>query len=70
MIVMRTKCDNPQCKSTGLPENEKKPYIPPYGWLSLKGHFVGCGPAVAVEVCSVECLTAAVEHSLEEVNRR
>ena len=69
MIVQRTKCDNPDCKMIGLPESEK-PYVPPYGWLTLKGHFVGCGPAVTVEVCSTDCLAPAVDHiqSESEIN--
>ena len=59
MIVKMTKCDNPGCRMVGSPENEK-PYRPPYGWLFLKGAFMGCGPNVSVEVCSLDCLEAAV----------
>lgn len=61
MKVEMVRCDNPACKSIGHPES-RKPYVAPYGWLHIqRGWFVGCGPNVQVEVCSVECLTPAVE---------
>ena len=55
-------CDNPNCQRVGTPEN-LKPLRPPYGWLTLKGGFFGCGPAIDVTVCSLNCLTDAIENA-------
>lgn len=62
MKITMTQCDNPGCKNTGTPECEK-PYIPPYGWLRLKGDWVGCGPSINITVCSVECAAPAIQAS-------
>lgn len=69
MIVKMTKCDNPTCPMVDQPEN-LKPYVPPYGWLRVKGHFIGCGPNVDVEVCSLKCLHDAIEHVIDEDARQ
>jgi len=60
VIVKMTKCDNPSCTTTGKAENEEDPYVPPYGWLTLQGGFIGTGPFFEVVVCSLDCLEAAV----------
>lgn len=70
MKIMMVKCDNPGCRNTEHPESESKPYVPPYGWLRLKGDFVGTGPAINVEVCSTACLEAAVDNAVAESEER
>lgn len=58
--MQRTKCDNFACNRIELAESDK-PYVPPYGWLTVKGGFVGSGPGpFVVVVCSLNCLEAAV----------
>lgn len=69
MIVQRVKCDNPCCGNVALPESEKKPYVPPYGWIHLKGNIVGCGPRLSVEVCNVDCLGPAVAAIIDKSER-
>ena len=62
MKVMMISCDNPGCHAVDSPEIERpRSYVPPYGWLTMKGHFVGTGPSIEIEVCSVECLEEAVD---------
>lgn len=68
VIIKMTKCDNLKCSMAGHPEN-LKPYRPPYGWLSVKGGFMGCGPDFAVEVCSLACLEPAIRDALDEEAR-
>jgi len=67
MKATMIKCDNPRCNQIGYPENTK-PYIPPYGWISLKGYIVGCGPKLTIEVCQDECLTPAVTEAIRLYN--
>lgn len=70
MKVEMVGCDNPRCKSLGHPESQK-PYVAPYGWLVIsKGWFIGTGPSVKVEVCSIECLTPAVEELVRRERER
>lgn len=69
MKTQMTKCDNPSCRSIGFPENRSKPYRPPYGWFTMTGYFMGCGPKVKIEVCSVECIEPTVRAILEEEER-
>lgn len=70
MRVERSKCDNPRCDNTEVPESADAPagtkYIAPYGWLMLSGFFVGTGPKITVEVCSTACLQPAVDHLVDQ----
>lgn len=66
------RCDNPQCDSLGHPEfmrpRARKGHIqhdPPYGWIGVWITFMGSGPSVYVDACSVACLTPATEAKLE-----
>jgi hypothetical protein len=69
VIVPRVKCDNPSCMNTSTPEwvsPNGKQHKPPYGWLYMKGYFMGCGPNIEIEVCGIDCLGPAVAHAEAE----
>ena len=78
MLIPMVRCDNPKCKSVGEPEwiAEEGPsvdpskYTGPYGWIDSEISFVGSGPALHVDACSVKCLTPAVQDLLEQHRRR
>jgi hypothetical protein len=62
-VIRKVKCDNPKCDIEGVAEwwaARGDKHQPPYGWLKLDGYFQGTGPAIAVEVCSIDCLEEAV----------
>lgn len=62
-------CDNPKCKSFGLPEfvpgreSPKKKgqrVMGPYGWHQGDGFNIGCGPSYTYMACSDACVGPAV----------
>jgi hypothetical protein len=65
-------CDNPKCKNTGRPEwlpekgSRKKGHTGPYGWMQCQIGWVGRGPYFEIDVCSLDCLTPAVDTKYEE----
>jgi len=69
MQVVRTRCDNPLCKTIGEPESGN-PYVGPYGWVRLDVVIIGTGPNVSVEVCSSGCITKAVENEFRKASER
>jgi hypothetical protein len=68
------KCDNPKCKSVGVPEWEPSEEeratgtrpTGPYGWHQGSGWLVGCGPKYIFDACSDECVGPAIEAVLRE----
>jgi hypothetical protein len=77
MRVTRISCDNPKCKSTGIPEweDEKDPtnYSPPFAWWYVEGNRFGPGPSIQVECCSVKCISLAITEkwrALDDQERR
>lgn len=70
------QCDNPKCKSTGLPEfvpgregpkKKGQRIMGPDGWHQGDGFLVGCGPDYTYMACSTECVGPAVAHLLEAI---
>ena len=78
MLVPMVRCDNPKCTNVGSPEwvDEEGPsvdpakYSGPYGWIDTEISFVGTGPSLHVDACSVKCLTPAVQDLLDAWRRR
>jgi hypothetical protein len=68
MLVKMIKCDNPKCKSVEAPEwvddDDPTKYTGPYGWIDSDICFVGSGPNLHVDACSVACLSPAVKDLL------
>jgi len=73
MRVPMTQCDNPKCENVARPERPDGPadkkYLAPYGWLTMKGGFVGTGPNFEIEVCSPECAAPAIVHVTNEAEQ-
>jgi hypothetical protein len=65
MKVTMIKCDNPSCRKTDIPEDEKG-NRPPYGWLTVRGGWFGCGPDFSVVVHDIGCLVPAIEEQARE----
>lgn len=67
------RCDNPACSSLGEPEwldpKGKKGHSGPYGWIQASVSFIGLGPSLEVDACSVECFGPAVAALLEQYRR-
>jgi hypothetical protein len=68
VIEHRVSCDNPQCTAIGVPEDytSHTKYTAPYGWLVLRGTFIGRGPDIIVEVCNTTCIEAAVVEAIRK----
>ena len=69
-LVEKFQCDNPECDSEALPEDggtKKKP-LTPYHWFRADVLCQGRW-AVAVTVCSTDCLLPAVQDAEQEVLR-
>jgi hypothetical protein len=68
MKVIKVACDNPKCKSVGTPEHveDDGSYSPPYGWVTARVSWFGCGPSVTVEVCKLACLQKAVNDAEDD----
>jgi len=67
-IIRKIKCDNPGCTNEEEAEwwaSRGTNHSPPYGWLKVEGFFQGTGPGLTVEVCSVACLTPAVDRAID-----
>ena len=69
MKIVKTKCDNPGCHEVSTPEMEK-PYVSPYGWVTIKCNLVGTGPHVTIETCSTACVEAALDAAIDEAMRK
>lgn len=70
-VITRIGCDNMGCPNQADPETYidskgREIHRPPYGWLHLKGYFMGVGPNVEVTVCSTACLEPAVDRIVEQ----
>ena len=71
MLDRFVRCDNPKCKSIGEAEwlppkgSRKKRYTGPYGWIQTTIYWVGRGPNLEIDACSLECLTPATQDKLD-----
>ena len=56
MKVEMTACDNPDCEEVTADL---------YGWVHSVVTFIGSGPTVEVETCSLECVSPGTEAATE-----
>ena len=75
MLDRMVRCDNPKCSSVGTPEwlppknSRRKTYTAPYGWIQTTIYFVGSGPNLPLDACSLACLQPAATHLIDEWKR-
>ena len=71
MLTIKVVCDSPSCSSTGIPEQEdRKGYVGPYAWYSLKVNITGLGPSVHVDACSSDCIPYAIAEVIREAQEK
>ena len=66
MKMIMIGCDNPTCGRTGVPEDDGKGDLPPYGWVTAQGGWFGSGPSYDVVVHDIDCLVPAIEYQAAE----